>query len=174
MSRIRRNRISNRRLANAFVKAQEIAEKEKEQKEKEEIEKRIKEVGIKDCKTRFGTFFNRLHATIKILAFPKKYMNDNMGITMIMAMILSMLFKLTEYLLYIIPFVVLCFKIDNRISWNYASIICLIFIGVVLGRLFRMASIEIEDQANDKRYVISIFTCVFSVITFFIGYFIKK
>lgn len=140
-------------LAKQKEKDNNISEMQEKQKQ------RLQEIGYKEHKNPIMRWLNKLCICLKILLKPKKYMNEYMGISMVMAMALSFVFKLIEYLLYILSvfLIYVVFK-EKLYSWLMVSIFSLVF-----ARLFRMANIEMENSPTEKNYIVSVFSSIVAI-----------
>lgn len=147
------------KLADAIVLAKQ-KEKDNNISEMQEKQKqRLQEIGYKEYKCPIMRWLAKLWMCLKILSKPKKYMNEYMGISMVMAMALSIAFKFIEYLLYFLS----VFSIYVAFKENLYILLMVSILSFVFARLFRMASIEMENSSTEKNYIVSVFSSIVAI-----------
>lgn len=147
------------KLADAIVLAKQKEKDYNVSAIQEEQKQRLKEIGYKEYKSPIMRWLTKIWMCLKILSKPKKYMNENMGISMVMAMALSIAFKLIEYLLYFLS----VFSIYVAFKENLYILLMVSILSFVFARLFRMASIEIENSSTEKNYIVSVFSSIVAI-----------
>lgn len=163
-------------IANAILEAEYIKEQRTiEQKEKEKAEWREK-IGVENCKGKFKNILNGIKVIFKIFFMPKKYIKGDRASIGLLKFFLSLFFDIVSvvllllglYLIFIIHFQ--HFFINTTKLTIFSNIISILygFLILILSRMFRMASIEIE-QIEDRNYIFGVFASVTSMISIIIA-----
>lgn len=164
-------------IANAILEAESIKEQRTiDQREKEKAEWREK-IGVKICKGKFKNILNGIKVIFKISFMPKEYIKGDRASIGLLKFFLSLFFDiagmvvllpLSIYLIFIIHIQHFFINITElNIFYHIISVLCG-FLILILSRLFRMASIEIE-QIEDRNYIFGVFASVTSMISIIIA-----
>jgi len=118
----------------------------------------------------FFTFFNRIKIFFTLMFLRKKKIKGDAATVSLLKTFLSLCLKAVQYtllLIAIISIVAIFYSPQgNKLPLNTA--IPMALITFIFSRLFRMASIEVEN-INDRSYIFNLFACVTALISIVIA-----
>lgn len=166
-----------------LVEAMLEVEKRKTEAEQEKAEKELKEwqdsLGIKNytndekiCFRNARQVFNVLGAFFRLSFISKKKIKGDMATTALLKFFLTIVFDvaklaltvLTVILVLLIPFQYIIDSISILSISQNIFVGCLAFMSFVLSRLFRIASVEVEN-IDDKNFLFGVFASITSIIS---------
>lgn len=178
--------IDYEKLAHAIVKAQQISKEKAERDEKKEQAKHkcewYKTIGYTELKgnekilSRLGVEISNFFVIIKTFLFYKKEYakTDNMTFSLLQMATSGILeiIKLLFYVIGILFIVALATAIKDEIATMgiWIGYILLSFLTFVLGKMFKIASFEVENM-TDRNLLISIFSAMTSFIAMMLAIF---
>lgn len=164
-------------IAKALVESEEIKRQREEQQREEELKNWHTIIGYKDYSASkwyirwFLQFINSIWMFFKLFFIPKRKIVGDHAISSILKVLLASFFSIVQWMMNL--FVVLCIALmirqiifpSMRFSWyiNIFFITIIVFI-LIISRIFRMASIEVEKM-EDRGYLVGILASIASIIS---------
>lgn len=181
------NSLSADEIKSILVEAMLEVENIKAEVEKEKADKDLKEwresLGIKeypkDAKIRFCNvkqFFNAFGAFIRLSFISKKKIKGDRATTGLLKFFLAIIFDLAKFALTVwsallVLSIPLQYIVDSitilTISQNIL-VFCFAILSFILSRLFRIASVEIEN-IDDKNYLFGVFASITSIVSIIVA-----
>lgn len=181
------NSLTAEEMKNIIVEAMLEVEKRKSQdeiaKQEKEFEERKEILGIKDYigddKIRFRRvkqFFNVFYVFFKLSFIPKKKIKGNWATIVLLKFFLKMFFNIAMFgftvfsilLLLYIPLQYFVDSISTLSLLECVSNISLASLLFIFSRLFRVASVEI-DNIDDRNYLFGVFASITSIVSIIIA-----
>ena len=174
-------------IKNILVDAMLEVENKKAEAQKEKADKDLKEwrasLGIKeypkDAKTRFRRakqFFNTFGAFFRLSFISKKKIKGDRATTGLLKFFLAIIFDLAKFVLTVwsallmlsIPLQYIVDSIPVLSIPQNILVFCFAVVSFVLSRLFRIASVEI-DNIDDKNYLFGVFASITSIVSIIVA-----
>lgn len=174
-------------MKNILVEAMFEVEKRKADAEQEKAEKELKDwrdsLGIKeypkDAKIRFRNvkqFFNTFGAFFRLSFISKKKIKGDRATTGLLKFFLAIIFDLAKFVLTVwsallmlsIPLQYIVDSIPVLSIPQNILVFCFAVVSFVLSRLFRIASVEI-DNIDDKNYLFGVFASITSIVSIIVA-----
>lgn len=181
------NSLSADEIKSILVEAMLEVENKKAEVEKEKADKDLKEwresLGIKeypkDAKILFRNvkqFFNTFGAFIRLSFISKKKIKGDRATTGLLKFFLAIIFDLAKFVLTVLSALLMLsiplqYIVDSipvlSIPQNIL-VFCFAVVSFVLSRLFRIASVEI-DNIDDKNYLFGVFASITSIVSIIVA-----
>lgn len=174
-------------IKNILVDAMLEVENKKAEAQKEKADKDLKEwrasLGIKeypkDAKTHFRRakqFFNTFGAFFRLSFISKKKIKGDRATTGLLKFFLAIIFDLAKFVLTVwsallvlsIPLQYIVDSIPVLSIPQNILVFCFAVVSFVLSRLFRIASVEI-DNIDDKNYLFGVFASITSIVSIIVA-----
>ena len=181
------NSLSADEIKSILVEAMLEVENKKAEVEKEKSDKDLKEwresLGIKeypkDAKILFRNvkqFFNTFGAFIRLSFISKKKIKGDRATTGLLKFFLAIIFDLAKFALTVwsallmlsIPLQYIVDSIPVLSIPQNILVFCFAVVSFVLSRLFRIASVEI-DNIDDKNYLFGVFASITSIVSIIVA-----
>lgn len=174
-------------IKNILVDAMLEVENKKSEAQKDKADKDLKEwresLGIKeypkDAKIRFRKakqFFNTFSAFFKLSFISKKKIKGDRATTGLLKFFLAIIFDLAKFALTVwsallvlsIPLQYIVDSITILTIPQNILVFCFAILSFILSRLFRIASVEIEN-IDDKNYLFGVFASITSIVSIIVA-----
>lgn len=175
--------LSSNEIKNILVEAMLDVEKHKAEAEQEKKNKELKErrklLGIKEYpqgkKIHFvavRSFLNRIGALFKLSFISKDKINGDWATTALLKSLLTIVFELAEVGLFLFSSLILIYVIYQLVVESITVFLilqnvlylCFAFLFFSLSRIFRVASVEVEN-IDDKAYLFGVFASITSIVS---------
>lgn len=140
-------------ISNAILYA-EIKSAEKKRTEEDAVRRAQREkIGFSDKKD----ILRDNWAIIRIFIFPRKYLPEGSGLSLLLSILLSLIFWVFELFFYLVVCAIACGMLKMPLSILTLALVALMLGCFLIARMFRMASLDV-DRIRDSNTIIAVFS----------------